>query len=73
MRLQRPPPLCDCCNPPTWYERIFWRIRERLHRLIHGPVKVEFKTFVPPIINKPWPKLNVEDICSNSVKGDGKD
>jgi hypothetical protein len=27
MKWHRPPPLCDCCNPPTQLENLIWRIQ----------------------------------------------
>jgi hypothetical protein len=67
MRWSRPPPLTDCCRPPTFLERIVWRLRERFQRRFKKRVKVEFQTFTFPVVNKPWPQFPVEEICTTNV------
>ena len=59
-RLTPPPPLTDCCNPPTLLERILWKLR-----LLRPKVKVpEFRSFSIPVVAAQWPGLLADDICS---------
>lgn len=59
MRLKPPPPLCDCCRPSTWLERLVWRVRglfARRHR-------VGFKTVVlPRIANWTIHKIDIKGV-----------
>lgn len=64
-RWHEPPPLCDCCRPPWWLERLVWRLQRWWHRLWWGRVKVPIPTtIVVPRVEKPFPGLPIDDIVS---------
>jgi hypothetical protein len=59
IRWSPPPPLWDCCKPPTRLERIIWRILGLFNRkkIKPFPDRTGF-----PIVKVPFPELTANDI-----------
>lgn len=64
-RWHEPPPLCDCCRPPWWLERLVWRLQRWWHRLWWGREKVRIPTtIVMPEVKSPLVGLDINGIVT---------
>jgi hypothetical protein len=60
--------MINCMKRETW----IGRVARRLWRIIF-PIKVRpFTIFTPPVVKAVWPKMDLNAIQENSVKGDGR-